>query len=72
MFTKPDWMSESLFRAIRTFAQAFIGVFLATLLSVVTKFAEVQTFDWSALLYGGVVAGVAAGIAALMNLSTGG
>ena len=69
MFSKPEWMSESLFRAIRTFAQAFVGVLLATLLSVVTKFAETQTFDWTTLLYGGVVAGVAAGIAALMNLN---
>ena len=70
MFTKPEWMSESLFRAIRTFAQAFVGVLLTTALAVVTKFAETQTFDWKTLLYGGVVAGVAAGIAALMNLNS--
>ena len=70
MFVKPDWMSESLFRAIRTFAQAFVGVLLATLLSVMTKFAETQVFDWSALLYAGVVSGIAAGIAALMNLGS--
>ena len=69
MWSKPEWMSESLYRAIRTFVQAFVGVLLTTALAVVTKFAETQTFDWNTLLYGGVVAGVAAGLAALMNLN---
>jgi len=67
MFTKPEWMPEWAFRAIRTFVQAFIGVFGATLVAVLTSFAEARVFDWQLLLYGGVVAGLAAGVAALMN-----
>ena len=68
--TKADWMPEWAFRALRTFAQSFAGVFGATLIAVLTNMSETHAFDWDTLLYGGIISGIAAGIAALMNLGS--
>ena len=62
-------MKEWLYRALRTFGQAMLGYLAANLLAVVT---EADVSDPTGLvntLMGLFAAGVAAGLAALMNLS---
>jgi len=68
MFTKPAWMPEWAFRALRTAVQAFLAVFGATLIAVLTEFSQTRVFSWDVLLYAGVVAGLSAAVAAVMNL----
>lgn len=64
---KPYWISESVWRAWRTFYQTVIGSFLAVFIVVLTQYANGESFNWNMLWLQGVVAAFAAGLAALMN-----
>jgi len=61
-----EWLKkhEALYRALRTFAQAAVGVLAAKLLE---SGGVVPKGGWEAL----VVLAVATGLAAIMNLNTG-
>jgi hypothetical protein len=64
---KPDWMSEAMWRAVRTIFQIASGFVLAALLVVLTGYQQTHVFDWSVLYYDGLVAGIAAVVAWAMN-----
>lgn len=64
-------MKEWLYRAIRTFGQAMLGYLAANLLATITQIdAGDQTLLGNTLL-GLFAAAVAAGLAAVMNLTSG-
>lgn len=65
--TKPDWMSEALWRTCRTAFQVFIGVVGMVVIAVLQDYATTRVFDWTMLWYQGIVAGIAAAVAYLMN-----
>lgn len=57
-------MSDAVRRAIRTFAQSFLGAFAAS--GVLSAFAEAGVVDWTVLKKAGISA-LIAGIIALMS-----
>lgn len=67
--TKPEWMEESWWRATRTFVQNLVGAVVLALIVVLTTYAQGGTFDWRYLWLQGFIAGIAAGLAKLMNNS---
>lgn len=68
--SKPEWMSEPVYRALRTALQTFAGVFVIALYGVILAYAEEpHVFDFHTLYYGGAVMGVAAVLALWMNRS---
>lgn len=60
-------MKEWLYRALRTFGQAMLGYLAANLLAVVTEADVSDPTGLANTLMGLFAAGVAAGLAALMN-----
>jgi len=64
---KPNWMTEAGWRAFRTFYQVFIGTFVTTLIAVLITYSNGGSFDWNILWLQGVIAGIAVGLAAVMN-----
>ena len=67
---KPDWLSESAWRAVRTFYQTFSGTLVVTLIAALVTYSNGGIFDWNFLWLQGVVAGLATGLAAVMNRDT--
>lgn len=66
--TKPDWMLDSTWRAIRTAWQTFWASFSVALVAALLSYSTTGTFDWNALWLQGVVVAVAAAIAKIQNL----
>ncbi|MFA6167786.1 MAG: hypothetical protein WC700_14290 [Gemmatimonadaceae bacterium] len=64
---KPYWLSEGLWRALRTVAQLFLAALGATLLVVLTGYQQTHIFDATTLYFDGVVGGLIAVVAWLMN-----
>lgn len=67
MLNKPAWMSDQTWRTLRTAAEVFAGVFAAALLAVLNGYAQTHALAWDTLWYQGVVLGVAAVVAWLLN-----
>ena len=66
--TKPTWMSEAVYRALRTAFQTFVGVFIIALYSVLIAYVKTpHVFDFDQLYYGGVITGIGAVLALYMN-----
>lgn len=64
---KPDWMTDSSWRALRTFVQNVVGSIVAVLIIALTNYANVGQFDWRFLWLQGIVLGIATALAKLMN-----
>lgn len=65
---RPEWMSEAVWRTLRTLWQAFWGVFVIALYSALIAYMEPpHVFNLAGVYYGGVVGGVAAVLAWFMN-----
>ena len=64
-------MKEWIYRALRTFGQAMLGYLAANLLATVTQTDVSDPTGLTNTLFGLFAAAVAAGLAALMNLSKG-
>lgn len=64
---KPEWMSETTWRAVRTFYQTFLSTLVVTLIAVLVTYSNGGVFDWNILWLQGVIAGLATGLAAVMN-----
>lgn len=67
---KPDWMSETIWRTVRTFYQTFLSTLVVTLIAVLVTYSNGGAFDWNFLWLQGVIAGLATGLAAVMNRNT--
>ncbi len=67
---KPEWMSETTWRAVRTFYQTFLSTLVVTLIAVLVTYSNGGVFDWNILWLQGVIAGLATGLAAVMNRNT--
>lgn len=61
-------MKEWLRRALRTFIQTFVGYLSVNLVTAITGITDKVEFKTA--LIGVVISAIAAGLAALMNLST--
>lgn len=64
---KPEWMTDSTWRALRTFWQTFWASFTVTLVAVLLSYANSGTFNWNVLWLQGAVVAFAAAIAKVMN-----
>lgn len=68
--TKPDWMTDSAWRALRTFWQTFWASFSVTLVAVLIAYGNGGEFNWNTLWLQGAVMAIATAIAKVMNKST--
>ena len=65
--TKPIWMSEAVYRVLRTAFQIIVGAIGAALIVVLTGYKQTHLFDLSTLYFDGGVGGLILALTYVMN-----
>jgi hypothetical protein len=65
--TRPTWMSEAVYRVLRTALQIFVGAAGAALIVVLTGYKQTHVFDISTLYFDGGVGGIILALTYVMN-----